>query len=61
MGKKIKNTISLADVANVIDTLKINVISDCKHLSDWQNAKGHLTPNCRSPNAGGDADSPTKK
>lgn len=45
MGKKIKNTISLADVANVIDTLKINVVSDCKHLSDWQNAKGHLTPN----------------
>lgn len=45
MGKKIKHTISLADVANVIDTLKTNVISDCKYLSDWLNAKGHLTSN----------------
>jgi hypothetical protein len=39
-----KKTISLNDVANVIDAFNIQVIIHCKHLIEWENAVGSITP-----------------
>lgn len=44
MAKRaIKNTISLTDVANVIDTLNILTVSECEHLAEWEAATGSMT------------------
>jgi hypothetical protein len=37
-------TISLADVANVIDNLHIQVVNECKHLEMWLQATGSISP-----------------
>ncbi len=34
----------LSDSSNVLTTFKLKSISDCKHLTDWQNATGQLAP-----------------
>jgi hypothetical protein len=44
MAKRaIKNTISLTDVANVIDTLNILSVRECKHLAEWETATGSIS------------------
>ncbi len=40
MSKKIRKTISLADVANVIDTLQLSVLQDGQYLRTWEQAAG---------------------
>ncbi len=43
MSKVTKQTISLTDVANVIDTLNIMTVRECKHLAEWEAAEGIIT------------------
>jgi hypothetical protein len=44
MAKSSKKTILLTDVANVIDTLGITVVTQCAHLAAWETATGSITP-----------------
>jgi hypothetical protein len=44
MPKKLKNTILLADVANLIDTLQLKVVDNCEHLQKWTQSIGYITP-----------------
>jgi hypothetical protein len=44
MAKRaIQNTISLTDVANVIDTLNILSVTECEHLAEWEAATGTIS------------------
>jgi hypothetical protein len=44
MAKRaIKNTISLTDVANVIDILNILNVRECVHLAEWEASIGHIS------------------
>ncbi|MCU0389489.1 MAG: hypothetical protein MUE81_00075 [Thermoflexibacter sp.] len=44
MAKKLKNTISLTDVANVIEKLDLYTTRECKHLQVWWENKGAISP-----------------
>jgi hypothetical protein len=42
--KELKKTISLTDVANVIDTLNLEVVQNCLHLREWEATEGKIEP-----------------
>jgi hypothetical protein len=43
MSKIVKNTISLSDVANIIDTLNLVTVTECQFLAEWEAAKGEIS------------------
>ncbi len=35
----------LSDSSNVLSTFGLEIVRDCVHLTEWQNATGSLEPN----------------
>ncbi len=44
MEKKIRNTVSLLDVTNLIDTFGINTLTESQILAEWEKAEGKISP-----------------